>query len=432
MSDAAAAYTERLRWFHEARFGLFIHWGPYAVLGQGEWAMFTQRIPVREYARLARRFTAKKFDADAWARMAVDAGMRYAVLTARHHDGFCLYDSKASDFTSVKIGARRDLVAEYVAACRKAGLKVGLYYSLLDWRFPGNFEPAKFPESSQAMVEQAHAQMRELMTNYGTVDVVWYDGGYVYNGMTSRADMAPFWRAAEINAMARQLQPGIIINNRIGLDEDIDTPEQHVKASAPGRAWESCMTMHDAGWGYVRSSPAMQTAPQLLGHLVTAAAGEGNFLLNVGPKPDGTISEGGARTARRHRPVDGGERRGGLRFGALCARRTGRSLDPQGKGGVPDRAPVAGARGDGADGEDPGRERGAAWLRFLAEAVDREERPPDDLGAAEKTARAAVRRDQGSLRGGARETGGARPGSVPQREAVREGRTRGRARFSRA
>ena len=289
MSDAAANYTERLHWFHEARFGLFIHWGPYAVLGQGEWAMFTQRIPVREYARLARRFTAKKFDADAWARMAVDAGMKYAVLTARHHDGFCLYDSKASDFTSVKIGAKRDLVAEYVAACRKAGLKVGLYYSLLDWRFPGNFEPAKFPESSRAMVEQAHAQMRELMTNYGKIDVVWYDGGYVYNGMTSRADMAPFWRAVEINAMVRQLQPGIIINNRIGLDEDIDTPEQHVKASAPGRAWESCMTMHDSGWGYVRNSPAMQTAPQLLGHLVTAAAGEGNFLLNVGPKPDGTI-----------------------------------------------------------------------------------------------------------------------------------------------
>lgn len=289
MSDPAATYTERLRWFHEARFGLFIHWGLYAILGQGEWAMFTQRIPAREYARLARRFTAKRYDPDAWARMAVDAGMRYAVLTARHHDGFCLFDSKVSDFTSVKTAARRDLVAEYVAACRKAGLRVGLYYSLLDWRFPGNFEPAKLPDSAQAMVEQAHAQMRELMANYGTIDIVWYDGGYVYNGMKSRDDMAPFWRAAEINAMVRRLQPGIIINNRIGLDEDIDTPEQHVKASAPGRAWESCMTMHDAGWGFVRNSPAMQTAPQLLGHLVTAAAGEGNFLLNVGPKPDGTI-----------------------------------------------------------------------------------------------------------------------------------------------
>ncbi len=184
MSDAAATYTERLRWFHEARFGLFIHWGPYSVLGQGEWVMFNQRIPLKEYARLARRFTAKKFDADAWAAMAVEAGMKYAVLTARHHDGFCLYDSAVSDFTSVKIGAKRDLLAEYVSACRRAGLKVGIYYSLLDWRFPGNFEPAKLPESSQAMVEQAHAQMRELMTNYGTVDLVWYDGGYVYNGMT--------------------------------------------------------------------------------------------------------------------------------------------------------------------------------------------------------------------------------------------------------
>lgn len=289
MSDTAAAYAERVRWFHEARFGLFIHWGLYALLGRGEWVMFTERIPSREYARLAKRFTARRFDADAWARTAVEAGMKYAVLTARHCDGFCLYDSAVSDFSSAKTGARRDIVAEYVQACRRAGLKVGIYYSLLDWRFPGNYEPAREKESSQAMVEQANAQVRELLSNYGTIDLLWYDAAYVYNGMSSRADMAPFWRGAEMNAMARRLQPGLIINNRLGLDEDIDTPEQHVKASQPGRAWESCMTMHDAGWGYVRTSPAMQTSAQLLGHLVSAAAGEGNFLLNVGPKPDGTI-----------------------------------------------------------------------------------------------------------------------------------------------
>jgi alpha-L-fucosidase len=286
-------YEERIEWFHKARFGLFIHWGLYSLLGRGEWSMFRERIPTDEYAKLADRFNPRKFDADAWAGMAVDAGMKYAVLTTRHHDGFCLYDSEVSDFTSVKTRARRDFVAEYVRACRKAGLKVGFYYSLLDWRFPGYFHPEKYKASAEAMIEQYHEQVRELMTNYGKIDVLWYDGGWLSHGQV-KVNLKNFWRARGINTMARRLQPHILINNRSsdrsGDDEDFDTPEQHVTASDSGRAWESCMTMGDScGWGYIHNNPNMKTVPQLLQHLAHAAGGAGNFLLNVGPEPDGSI-----------------------------------------------------------------------------------------------------------------------------------------------
>lgn len=287
MSNGQMSYEERLKWFHEARFGIFVHWGLYAILGRGEWVMYHERIPADEYAQLAKRFKPAKFDANAWAALAKEAGARYMVLTTRHHDGFCLFDSKVSDFTSVKTAAKRDFVAEYVEALRKAGLKVGFYYSLLDWRFPGYFDREAYPESAAAMVEQAHAQVRELMTNYGKIDILWYDGHWVPG--LDQAAIPDFWRSRELNQMVRSLQPHIIINNRSGLPEDFDTPEQRVAASEPGRAWESCMTIGRGAWGYVHNEPNFRTVPQLIQHLVTAAAGEGNFLLNVGPKPDGTI-----------------------------------------------------------------------------------------------------------------------------------------------
>lgn len=285
------SYKERLQWFHEARFGLFIHWGLYSLLGRGEWAMYQERIPKKEYARLAAEFNPRKYDPNAWAETAARAGMKYAVLTTRHHDGFCLFDSAVSDFTAPKTAAKRDLVALYVEAFRKAGLKVGFYYSLLDWRFPGYFEPSKYRDSAEAMVQQYHAQVRELMTNYGKIDLLWYDGDWISHGLVEEdKDRAGFWRSREVNAAVRKLQPHIIINNRSGLEEDLDTPEQHVTASKAGRGWESCMTMGDScGWGYVHNNPNMKSVPQLLQNLSTAAAGEGNYLLNVGPKGDGTI-----------------------------------------------------------------------------------------------------------------------------------------------
>ncbi len=299
MGGSALTYRERMRWFHRARFGMFIHWGLYSLLGRGEWVMLRERIPAEEYARLARRFHPGRFDPDAWASLARAAGMKYMVLTTRHHDGFCLFDSRLSDFTSVKTAAKRDLVGEYVRACRKAGLKVGFYYSLLDWRFPGYWEPRRYRASAEAMVRQAHGQMRELMSNYGRIDYVFYDGEWVprlpgsrsmAEGKAAPSPLPAFWRSRQLNAMVRRLQPHIILNNRSGLDEDVDTPEQHVTASRPGRGWESCMTIGDScGWGYVRNNPNFKTVPQLLQNLVNAAAGEGNYLLNCGPRPDGTV-----------------------------------------------------------------------------------------------------------------------------------------------
>ena len=291
MAKKEMTYRQRMAWFHKARFGLFIHWGLYAIPGRGEWVMFQERIPKDQYAKLADRFNPRKFDAEAWADLAVRAGVKYAVLTTRHHDGFCLFDSQVSDFTSVKTRAKRDFVAEYVTAFRKAGLKVGFYYSLLDWRFPGYFDPDKHKDSAGRMVQQFHDQVRELMTNYGKIDVLWYDGAWIAHGASAK-NVPKFWGSEKVNAMARELQPHIVINNRSGIDEDLDTPEQHVTASKPGRGWESCMTIGDScGWGCIRNNPNWKTVPQLLQNLVTAAAGEGNYLLNVGPQPDGTIRD---------------------------------------------------------------------------------------------------------------------------------------------
>ena len=291
-------YNQRMSWFNEARFGMFIHWGIYSIPARGEWVMLLERIPKTEYAKLSEKFNPAKFNPDTWAKLAKEAGMKYMVLTTRHHDGFCLFDSKVSDFTSVKTAAKRDFVAEYVKACRKAGLRVGFYYSLLDWRFPGYFNRQKYPKSFEAMVNQVHGQVKELMTNYGKIDYLFYDGEWIPGVETKRtliaqgesSEIAELWRSKELNAMVRQLQPDIIINNRSGLPEDIETPEQYVIPSKEGRSWESCMTIGDScGWGYIKNNPNLKTVPQLIQYLVTATSGGGNYLLNIGPKPDGTV-----------------------------------------------------------------------------------------------------------------------------------------------
>ena len=285
-------YQERINWFHQARFGIYIHYGLYSLLQRGEWTMYSERIHPRDYAPLADQFSPSARCAEEWVEAACRAGARYVVLTTRHHDGFCLFDSQHSGFTSSKRGPKRDLVLEYVTAARKAGLRVGLYYSLLDWRYPGYFQPEKYPDSYQALLQQVHGQVRELMSNYGKIDLLEYDGGWDAALKMSAEEKINFWRARELNAMVRQLQPEIIINNRSGLVEDFDTPEQVVHSSARGRAWESCMCIGDfCGWGYVRHNPNWKTSTQLLQHLISAAQGEGNYLLNVGPQPDGHLRE---------------------------------------------------------------------------------------------------------------------------------------------
>lgn len=274
---------ERMRWWNQARFGMFIHWGVYAIPARGEWVMHVERIPAEEYAPLAKKFDPKKYDPDEWAALAKQAGMKYMVLTSRHHDGFSLFASKVSDFTAPKTAAGRDLCAEYVRAARKAGLKVGFYYSLLDWRWPAYWAgPEKDPQGFRKLLDYVHAQVRELCTLYGRLDILWYDGAWPHD--------ANAWRSKELNAMVRELQPLIVINNRSGLPEDHDTPEQHISASQAGRYWETCMTLNDC-WGYSAGDNNWKTTTQLIHNLVRCASGAGNFLLNVGPKSDGTIPQ---------------------------------------------------------------------------------------------------------------------------------------------
>ena len=291
--------NRKIEWWKEARFGMFIHWGLYSILGRGEWVMYVERIPVSQYAKLADRFKPpKSFTPEKWVKLAKQAGMRYIVLTTRHHDGFCLFDSKISNFTSVKTAAKRDFVREFVDACRKHNIRVGLYYSLLDWRFPGYFDREKYPKSFEEMVEQAHIQIKELMTNYGKIDYLFYDGEWIPGVPCNRTfteskpspEIAKLWKAKELNSMVRELQPDIIINNRSGLPEDVDTPEQFIIPSQSDRMWECCMTIGDSiGWGYVKHNPNMKSVTQLIQNLVNCVSRNGNYLLNIGPKPDGSV-----------------------------------------------------------------------------------------------------------------------------------------------
>jgi len=290
---------ERLKWFKDGRFGMFIHWGVYSVIGRGEWVKYQEKMPDEEYISYARHFKTQNYNPEEWVKLAKEAGMKYLVLTTKHHDGYCLFNTKTTDFSSVKIGPRRDLVAEYVKACRKEGMKIGFYYSLIDWSRPIAYQgPERNPAAWQKLVEHIHAQVKELCTHYGKIDILWYDGGFYINGREICRAAAKDWQAKKLNAMVRKYQPDILINNRSGLPEDFDTPEQHIISSAPGRIWEACMTMNKH-WGYSRRDNIWKSPRELIHHLTTCVGGGGNYLLNVGPKPDGTIPGESVRQLRR-------------------------------------------------------------------------------------------------------------------------------------
>ena len=272
---------DHMRWFVDARFGMFIHWGLYAVPARGEWIMYSERIPYEEYARLADEFDPRHYNPHEWVALAQDAGMKYMVLTTRHHDGFCLFDSQVSDFTAPKTACGRDLIAEYADACHAAGMPMGFYYSWEDWRFPGQLPHLPIKEDLsiyEPMVEQAHAQVRELMSNYGKVDILWYDGAFP----------AGVWRSERLNAEVRSIQPGIIINDRSDTGGDFGTPEQHI--SPEDRPWEACLTMNDS-WGFVASERNYKNVQQIIGTLGTCAGQGGNLLLNVGPDSEGRMPQ---------------------------------------------------------------------------------------------------------------------------------------------
>jgi len=295
-----ADLPERWKWFPEARFGLFIHWGAYSVYGRGEQILFREHLDQREYARTAWAWSPQHFEAPEWAAVAKRAGMRYAVLTTRHHDGFCLWDSQLTDYTTAAQAAGRDFVGEYAEAFRSAGLRVGLYYSLADWRIPAYWEgPEHDPEGWARFRDYCHAQVRELLTNYGKIDVLWFDGAWPRSALE--------WKSRELVAMIRELQPDILINNRLGTPHkheieagfeaeetgasglsqqlgDFGTPEHHITAES--RLWESCQVSTWRLWGYTIGE-RWRPADVILDMLTEAAGKGGNLLLNVGPDPEG-------------------------------------------------------------------------------------------------------------------------------------------------
>ncbi len=269
-----------MQWWHEARFGMFIHFGLYSVLGRHEWAMEQEGIPVAEYQQLAKRFNPKPHAARAWAKLAKAAGQKYMVMTTKHHEGFCLFDTKLTNYCAPKQAAGRDLVAEYIEAAKAEGMRFGFYYSLMDWHHPDGARCKTDEAARRRFVDYIHGQVNELCSNYGKVDVLWYDVNWP---LTPEG-----WESEKMNKMVREKQPDILINNRAGIPEDFITPEQRIQACAV--PWEACMTMNDS-WGFQRADDNWKSPKTVVRNLLTCARDQGNYLLNIGPMADGSIPE---------------------------------------------------------------------------------------------------------------------------------------------
>ena len=275
-------HERRIQWWRQAKFGMFIHWGLYSVLGRHEWAMELEGIPVAEYEQLAKQFKPKPYPAREWAKLAKRAGMKYMVMTSKHHEGFCHFDTKLTNYSSPKQGPGRDLAKEFLDAARAEGLRCGFYYSLMDWHHPDGARCATDEQARRRFVDYIHGQIRELCSNYGKLDVLWYDVAWPLD--------AQGWESQKMNDMVLELQPDIIVNNRNLLAGDFGTPEQEIVAEKEGRDWEACMTMNES-WGYHKADDNWKSPKTIVRNLVTCARDGGNYLLNIGPKPDGSIPE---------------------------------------------------------------------------------------------------------------------------------------------
>ncbi|MBQ2144292.1 MAG: alpha-L-fucosidase [Oscillospiraceae bacterium] len=298
-------------WFTRDRFGMFIHWGLYALPARHEWVKTRERMTDADYDRYFRHFDPDLFDPRDWARQAKAAGMRYAVLTAKHHDGFCLFDSQYTDYKATNTPAGRDLVREFADAFRAEGLRVGFYYSLLDWHHPDftidvhhprrDDPDARAQNEGRSMArycEYVRNQVRELLTGYGKIDVLWFDFSYPEQcGTGDKAWMkgkgAEDWEAEKLIALARSLQPRILIDNRTGIEQDIWTPEQYqlgdwLRHPETGErlVWEACQTF-SGSWGYYRDETSWKSPSQLIRMLVNTVSAGGNLLMNVGPTARG-------------------------------------------------------------------------------------------------------------------------------------------------
>jgi alpha-L-fucosidase len=281
-----ASDAQRIEWWRDARFGLFLHWGPVSLEGtEIGWSRGGERrgygshgteVPVEVYDSLYKKFNPTNYHAEQWVALAKAAGMKYVVFTTRHHDGFSMFDTKAGDYkiTSPESPFRRDVVKELAEACHKAEMPFGMYYSQPNWQHPDAFTPDRHGRYLDFLKIQA----RELLTHYGKVDIFWFDG---------LGKSAADYDAVALNKMIRELQPGILINNRNGLPEDFDTPEQEVGKFQYDRPWESCITICEQ-WAW-KPNDSMKSLQKCLETLIRCAGGDGNLLFNVGPMPDGRI-----------------------------------------------------------------------------------------------------------------------------------------------
>lgn len=313
--DKIMDMKEYMKWFEEARFGMFVHWGVYSLIGRGEWVRSNEHMTAEDYQPYVERFRPQAFNADEIAGLAAEAGMKYLVFTARHHDGYCLFDTKTTDYQSVHYTGH-DYVREMLEACRRHGLKAGLYYSLVDWHHPDyphygdRIHPCRddvrwkgYRHDFDRYLDDMHEQVRELCSQYGRIDLLWLD--YSYDEMTGEK-----WRGSELVEMIRSLQPDIILNNRLeGSGEgfgslisgdpsptagDFVSPEQIIPPQGIVDVrgchvpWEACVTMNNH-WGYCDDDHYFKPAGMLIRKLVECVSKNGNMILNIGPDGEGRI-----------------------------------------------------------------------------------------------------------------------------------------------
>ena len=288
-------YEERTKWFREAKLGMFIHWGVYSMIGRGEWVMHVEQIPVEEYEKLYPKFNPVKYNPKQWVALAKEAGCEYVNITTRHHDGFSMFDSEITEYDIMSTPYGKDVIAMLAKEVKQHGLKMCFYYSILDWHHP-DYLPRRNWDTRptegadlKRYLKFMKGQLKELCTKYGKVACIWYDMGGEHT--------AEEWETKKQNAMIRRLQPDVLINDRGQIPEDFGTPEQRVPPTGitnedgSPRLWEACMTITSHWWGYDKHEKKFKTHEQLLRTFVDIVSKGGNFLLNVGPKPDGTIQK---------------------------------------------------------------------------------------------------------------------------------------------
>lgn len=306
--ETARQKEKRMQWWTEGRFGMFIHWGLYALPARHEWVKNRERINNETYQKYFDEFNPDLFEPKKWAKEARAAGMKYAVLTTKHHEGFCLFDSKYTDYKATNTSAKRDLVKEYVDAFRAEGIKIGFYYSLIDWHHPdftidkyhplrpaNDDDTAAYPALNKGRNmaiyrKYLYNQVTELLSNYGKIDILWLDFSYPGKLGKGKDD----WDAVNLLKQIRKLQPGIIVDNRLNLEDytdgaDFVTPEQVSTKELEkykGKVWETCQTF-SGSWGYYRDEDTWKTHRQLLDLLITSTSNGGNLILNVGPTARG-------------------------------------------------------------------------------------------------------------------------------------------------